>query len=146
MRTACGGVYSGSRYTPPLMVLLVIHVSLVHEDRSRSDRLPVAARHTSTSASSTRRAVGVTSLAASWYDQLVRRGARIRGARQGNIERDLVIRFPVGQLDPGCRYAETPAICRVAGIVPGSGGVAALASAEIHRELPVDFTIWGVFI
>ena len=142
MHTACGGVYSGSRYTPPLMVLLVIHVSLVHEDRSRSDRLPVAARRTSTSASSTRRAVGVTSLAASWYDQLVRRGARIRGARQGNIERDLVIRFPVGQLDPGCRYAETPAICRVAGIVPGSGGVAALASAEIHRELPVDFTIY----
>jgi hypothetical protein len=35
------------------MVLLVIHISLVHEDRSRSDRLAVAARRASTDASST---------------------------------------------------------------------------------------------
>ena len=53
MRAACGGVYSASRYTSRSMVLLVIHVSLVHEDRSRSDRLPDAARRASTDASST---------------------------------------------------------------------------------------------
>ena len=53
MRAACGGVYSASRYTSRSMVLLVIHISLVHEDRSRSDRRPVVARRTSTGASST---------------------------------------------------------------------------------------------
>ena len=53
MRAACGGVYSASRYTSRSMVLLVIHISLVHEDRSRSDRLAVAARRASTDASST---------------------------------------------------------------------------------------------
>jgi hypothetical protein len=88
MRAACGGVYSASRYTSRSMVLLVIHVSLVHEDRSRSDRLPDAARRASTDASSTSVGSGATSLAAHW-DELARRcpgsvapGEQIDGKRQ----------------------------------------------------------------
>ena len=66
MRAACGGVYSASRYTSRSMVLLVIHVSLVQGDRSRSDRLAVVARRSSTDASSTSVGSEATSLAAHW--------------------------------------------------------------------------------